>query len=455
MARPRKQTYTLEMYLKKMKNGDIDNSADTQRNFVWKPEQINGLIRTVLFDNYIPPIILAEEDNTRLHIADGGQRSAALNLFRYGNYKITSTIEDSVIPYKKKVKQSDGSYIFEDADCDIKGKTYETLPPELQKIYDEYQLETVIHEHCDSEKTAKYIKIYNQQVSMNNNQKAYTYIYNFACLINKIVENEFFINYSNFTNTEKVNASVERTVMESVMCMFHFDKWNKNTKKLAQFLNENSSKEEFNKLLDNLNCLNNVITDKTKELFNSKDCFIWLTLFEKFTGYGIDDIKFGEFLDAFISELKDKPVDDKLFYTADEKGSTKDKSVIADKLHILETLMNEYLHINEETHTTPEEFVSEMVELPIEEVKEDIDLYEKSLKDLENNTIRDGSKLLDIANRLSLLAMVAYSYKNDVDLDDWLEEYAANNNTYFMDQRKNYSHMINDFKRHQKRMAIA
>ena len=77
------------------------------------------------------------------------------------------------------------------------------------------------------------------------------------------------------------------------------------------------------------------------------------------------------------------------------------------------------------------------------------------LKDLENNTIRDGFKLLDIANRLSLLAMVAYSYKNDVDLDDWLEDYAANNNTYFVDQRKNYSHMINDFRQYQKRIAVA
>ena len=96
-----------------------------------------------------------------------------------------------------------------------------------------------------------------------------------------------------------------------------------------------------------------------------------------------------------------------------------------------------------------------MVELPIEEVKGDIDLYEESLKDLENNTIRDGSKLLDVANRLSLLAMVAYSYKNDVDLDDWLEEYAVNNNTYFIDQRKNYSYMINDFKQYQKRIAVA
>ena len=88
--------------------------------------------------------------------------------------------------------------------------------------------------------------------------------------------------------------------------------------------------------------------------------------------------------------------------------------------------------------------------------KNSIRIYmEIGLKDLENNTIRDGSKLLDVANRLSLLAMVAYSYKNDVDLDDWLEEYATNNNTYFMDQRKNYSHMVNDFTLYQKRVGMA
>ena len=453
MARPRKQTYTMEMYMKKNRNGDIDNSADTQRDFVWKAEQVNGLIRTVLLDDYIPPIILTEEESSQLHIADGGQRTAALRQFRYGNYKITSAIEDSVIPYKQKIKNEDGTYSFEDANCDIKGKTYETLPPELQKIFDEYQLETVIHEHCDSEKTAKYIKIYNQQISMNNNQKAYTYIYNFAGIINKIVENRFFIEYSDFSDNEKNKAVRERAIMESVMCMFHFEKWNKNTKKIAQFLNDNASKDEFDKLLDNIGRLNNVITNTTKTLFNSKDCFIWLTLFDKFTQYGLDDAKFGEFLDAFVNELKDKPVDEKLFYTADEKGSTKDKSVIVDKLHILETLMKEFLHIEEAV--TPESFISEMVDMPVETIKEEMDCYEETLDGLEDNTIRDGSKLLDVANRLSLLAMVAYSYKNDVDLDDWLEEYAANNNTYFVDQRKNYSHMINDFRQYQKRIAVA
>ena len=88
--------------------------------------------------------------------------------------------------------------------------------------------------------------------------------------------------------------------------------------------------------------------------------------------------------------------------------------------------------------------------------KNSIRIYmEICLKDLENNTIKDGSKLLDIANRMSLLAMIAFSYKHDVDLDEWLADYATNNNTYFVDQRKNYLHMVNDFKQYQKRIAVA
>ena len=127
---------------------------------------------------------------------------------------------------------------------------------------------------------------------------------------------------------------------------------------------------------------------------------------------------------------------------------------------MLDKLMREYLHIDEmglseETEIiTPETFVSDMVDMPVETVKEEMDFYEETLDGLENNTIRDGSKLLDTANRLSLLAMVAYSYKNDVDLDDWLEEYAKNNNTYYIDQKKNFSHMINDFNLYQKKVAI-
>ena len=54
-----------------------------------------------------------------------------------------------------------------------------------------------------------------------------------------------------------------------------------------------------------------------------------------------------------------------------------------------------------------------------------------------------------------MLAIVAYAYKNDIDLDDWMEEYASNNNTYFVDQKKNYLHMVEDVTAYNKRKAVA
>lgn len=454
MARPRKQTYTMSQYIRNVEDDYISNDADTQRVPEWKAI-VDGLAVTVLTDDYVPVIILAEEDNGQIHIVDGGSRTAAFRMIRYGNYKIKSSVENPIIQYKTMSKDENGKAVWEDAEFDIRNKTFDQFPKELQKKFDEYQVDTVVHEHCNKEKIAMYIKRYNEHKAMNANQKMFVYLPAFAEKIRDISKRNFFINNCVINDNEKDKGMLERVISETVMNMFHFEKWNKNGKKIATYLNENASEDEFNKLDSNLERLEKIITKTTKTLFNSKDSFIWLTLFDKFTQYGIDDAEFGRFLDAFISGLRNNEVDGKLFDTVDEIGSTKDKTVVATKLHILETLMREFLHIEETENVTPETFVAKMLDMPVEEVKEDIDLYEESLKDLENNTIKDGSKLLDIANRLSLLAMVAYSYKNDVDLDDWLEGYAAKNNTYFMDQRKNYSHMINDFRQYQKRVGMA
>ena len=450
MARPRRKTFTMAQYLENVRDGYITNNASTQRNPAWKPI-VDGLAVTILTDDYIPPLILSEEECGRTVIVDGGSRTAAFTMLRYGNYKIKSSVENPIVSYKKMDKDENGKVIWSDAEFDIRNKTYEQFPKELQKMFDEYQVETVIHEgNADM-----YLRRYNVHTSMNANQKMFVYLPKFAEKIRDISNRKFFINYCDINDNEKEKGMLERVISETVMTTFHFDKWNKNGKKIATYLNENASVDEFNKLDSNLERLESIITDTTKTLFNSKDSFIWLTLFDKFTQYGLDDAKFGEFLDAFISGLRNNEVDGKLFDTVDETGSTKDKSVIADKLHILETLMREFLHIEEIENVTPESFVAEMVDMPAEKVNEEMDCYEETLDSLENNTIRDGSNLLDVANRLSLLAMVAYSYKNDVDLDDWFVEYAANNNTYFIDQRKNYSHMINDFRQYQKRIAIA
>ena len=455
MARPRRQTYTMEQYLKNVNEGYISNDADTQRNPAWKPI-VDGLAVTIVTDDYIPSIILAEEDNGQTHIADGGSRTAAFMMLRYGNYKVKSSVEEPIISYKKMSKDENGKIIWEDAEFDIRNKTYDQFPKELQKKFDEYQIETVIHEHCDKNKIAMYIKRYNDHNAMNTNQKMFSYLPKFAEQVRDISKKRFFVNYSNIKDTEKEKGMLERIISESVMLMFHFDKWNKNGKKLSKYLNDNASESEFEHLNENISRLENIITDNTKILFNSRDTFIWFTLFDKFTKFGVEDNKFGDFLNAFVDDLRNKPVDGKLFDRVDDSGSTKDRGNITAKLHILETLMKEYLHIEdkEEENITTEEFISKVVDMPIETVKEEIEDYKEDLEELQRNTIRDGSKLLNVENQLSLLAMVAYAYKNDLILDDWLEDYASKNNTYYVDQSKNFHFMLKSLTEYNKRMEV-
>ena len=115
--------------------------------------------------------------------------------------------------------------------------------------------------------------------------------------------------------------------------------------------------------------------------------------------------------------------------------------------------MYEYFHVNQNALCeTVEEFISQNVDIPIDEVETDLSCYRDTLKDLEDATIKDGSRLLDERNQLSLLAMVAYSFKHDVDLDNWMLEYAKNNNTYFVDQKKNYLHMLKSFTNYMDRL---
>ena len=448
MARPRKKTFTMLQYTENVNDGYISNNFKTQRFPKWKPI-VDGLAVTILNDDYIAPIILAENEDGQTQIVDGGSRTAAYMMIRYGNYKIKSSVEDPIIKYKSMSKDEKGKVAWTDATFDIRNKTYEQFPKELQKAFDEYQVETVIHE-CNTETVAKYLRRYNIHTGMNANEKMFIYLPNFADEVREITNRNFFVHNSAFTDSEKEKGLLERVVSESVMTMFYFDKWNKNGKRLASFLNNNAQKKDFEVLNSNIERLENIITEETKSLFNNKNSFIWFTFFNQFTKLGLDDSKFAEFLHNFVNGLRNTPVDGKFFDTVDELGSTKDKLIIKEKLHILETLMKGYLHIEDTDNEVinEEEFIAEILELDKETIHNDMDFYKESLKDLKDVAIKDGSKLLQEDNNLSLLSMVVYSYKEDIDLEEWLTEYAKNNNTYFKNQRKNYFCMLNDLEKY-------
>ena len=450
MNRPRKQTYTNDMYLNKIKDGDIRNDSDTQRQFVWTNEQINELIVTVLTEDYIPPIILAEVDNSQLWIVDGGQRSASLNKFRYGDYKVTSAIENSIIPYKEKVRDSEGNIVWKDSSFDIKNKTYDKLPEELKKRFNEYQIETAIHEGCDSHRIAQLIKRYNNHTSMNTNQKAFTYIDNFAREIRDILDSKFFLNCGNYTEKERTKGVLERVVIEAIMCMFYFNDWKKQTKQAASYLNENATSADFGKFNDNAERLRYVIKDGFKELFNSKDSFIWFAIFHRFTELRLEDSLFADFLTEF-ENLKDKQVNGTTFNELDKNKGTKDKAVVGAKLDLITALMCEFFGVKSEGNDEDSvmEFLRENVNSEI--TREDLGFYTSILDDLTKN-IKD--KRLFASNKQSVIALIAYSCEADIDIDDWFEDYFDDISTFPENQTENYMNMKTDLDRYVRGVAV-
>lgn len=192
MAKIRKQTYSLEQYLKLIKAESIRTDQDCQRlSGQWNANMVNELIATVLTENYIPPIILGEETVngiTRQWIIDGLQRSSSLSLFRYANTRITKNLDEYTVTYQRKIlddngkpqRDENGEILWETVDFDIRNKTYEQLPEELKETFNSYQIECAIYQNCDQTEISKYVRKYNNHVAMNTAQKAFTYVDSFS-----------------------------------------------------------------------------------------------------------------------------------------------------------------------------------------------------------------------------------------------------------------------------------
>ncbi len=454
MSRPRKQVYTMEQYTKNVSEGYITNDADTQRNPAWKPI-VDGLAVTILTDEYIPPIILAEEESGQIHIVDGGSRTAAFRMIRFGNHKIKSSVENPIIPYKKLVKDENGKTKFEDAEFDIRNKTFEQFPKELQKKFDEYQIDTVIHENCDKEKIAMYMVRYNTRKNFTANQKQFLYVPKFAEQIRDITSRQFFINNCDIKDCEIEGGILERIAYESVMITYFIDKWNKSGNKNPLYINENATDEQFKKLNDNIARLENIVTGDTKLLFNARDSFIWFALFDKFTQTGLDDNDFRRFLAAFVDGLRDKCVDGKQFDRIDDAGSTKDKANIIAKLHILETLMNEFLHINSEDleEVDYKEFLKANVEDVVDE--NDIEMIQISANEASEE-LDENSWMLSEQNYPAYLAIVGLAFRKDIEdkLKEWLPIYVKTNQ-FIRNQQKAFLHMKESFETYLQKGMVA
>lgn len=482
----RTEPTTIGQYIDDAQNETIKTDQAVQRDFCWTNESINNLIYSAVSQKIcIPNLILAEENKSGItitYVVDGGHRTEALRRFKYSGYKITTLIRNPFVTYNKKkvdengkiVRDENGDIVLETAEFDLRKKTYDDLPDELKRQFNKCPLMTTIYQDCTSEETSSLVSIMNSHVAMNPSQKALTYIGKFANEIKRIKDSSIFLKDSTaLTENEKHKGIWERVISESVMAVFYMSEWKKDPKKMCDFLNNNSSIEQFRKIEEYFSRIapysDKIDNKEISDLFVSKDMAVWMVVFDNFAKSGLDDSKFGEFLNEFVTNMRNVEVDGITWNDLDMDKHTKDKSVLECKINHITYLMKNYLHIedkdNEENESEMENnvldesavsmasenekngendtvlaFCKENVSADIED--EDVELYEAMLDDC----VRVDTPIYNMCKN-ALIGLIGFSVREnkDEEFEDWIKDYQNGKSNFSPSQRKNFMFMKNDF----------
>ena len=191
-----------------------------------------------------------------------------------------------------------------------------------------------------------------------------------------------------------------------------------------------------------------------KDIFVKKDISAWVSVFDKFTQLNLPDEKFAEFIKAIPEKLHNVMIGDWSYDLLDKEPGTTGKKLVAQKIDTYTALMMNYLHIEDKTENnevvvatddnemTDIEFVHNTVNANITD--DDIQDY----KDYIEDTVRMSSPLYHQAYQ-ALLAMAAYVFENDCDLqfEKWVDDYSNNTYEFSKNMEENYEAMKTAFLR--------
>lgn len=490
--------YSIASINKKIENRTIRFDHPLQRESdQWSPAMKGNLVSDILQGNPLPEIVFAEQIINGTPVIwdlDGKQRCT--NCYSYANdgFKICKNIRKWKIQYLAQIRDAKGQPVLDEngfpmseyQECDIRNKKFSQLPVELQEKFLDYTFKCDQYLNCDNEDIAYHIIRYNEGKAMSKSQKGITRIgEEFAVLVKEISAMPFFREGKGYKESEAKNGTLDRVVIESVMASRYLNHWSKQQETICEYLRENASVEDFNEFQKLVIRLDAVMTEKVSVLFDSKNSFLWFGLFSRFRAMAHPDTVFIEFLTAFSEKLHEKSIDGVNFDglcrdpRTGKVKATKDKYIVLTKMELLEKLLLEFLDGWNKQVDIPvcgngqlaaldkgkcysklldggdyrndalkeEEFISEMVGIDSGDLQCDLEFYRDSLEDLLKRTMQYGNRLWQKKNQLSLLAMVVYSYQEDVDLEEWLVGYVQKNTSSGLDQRKRYRHMVTDLRR--------
>lgn len=361
----KRDTYMVSKLCNMIARGDLrDNHPQQRKSGQWSRETRDNFIVTVIKNEDFDPIKICEQLTDKgivLWLIDGLQRSTTIENYKSGKFKLGRNIYPYIIEYQEAVKDESGHITYQNTSYDLRGKAYKDLPDKLKEDFDNCPVDVVKHLDCTDEEVGRHIVRYNSGRPMVAAQKISAYMHNTAKHVKKLSGHAFFNDCANYSENADRNGTVDKVVSETVMGLNFFDVWNKNAQKIGKYLNKNATEEMFDKFGAYLDRLLEVVTPETGKLFSPKNALLWFMLFDRFNNCGLSDNKFQEFLENYDTLKKVKVEVEHEYELVKNSGeytnilsfeqidgckSTKDKGIIMDKLHILETVMNDFLHIN-------------------------------------------------------------------------------------------------------------
>lgn len=516
--RTKSTSYSIESLSKQLRQHRLRDNHPLQRTSgQWNLLTKSELISDILQGNSLLQIVISEEIKagiTMHWLIDGKQRSTNLKDYLEDGFAISKNVQRYMIEYQTDKTDEDGNVILnedgfpipESKTFDIRGKKFSQLPEELQDKFKDYQVPVMLNLNCTKKDIAYDIARFNRCRPMNVSQSGWLGLEeSYAEYVDKILKMDFFkvdCDKSSYSNTNIKNGSLRRVIIEAIMTSKYLSHFDKDFGKMCIYLTENANESVFIDFYLTLEKLSNVLKGDTSDIFNNKNSFLWFALFDKFIEYGVEDDKFNDFIQEFKETLHSKEIDGVTYDCLNGQKGTKDRSSVTKRFNHLLTLMKEYLHIedsiegsesdvieddlfdtevveesddkkpiiaevteysaigNKEIERVSGEVVDkdtlEFVKMCVDDGVTDADIldYEEDL-DVVTLDVDNNSKLLDGVNHKSLIALIAYAYKIDEDIDDWFKDYFKRTNTYEIDQKRNYLHMRNDFIRFNKKGATA
>lgn len=355
------ESVSVEMYLGKIHDRQIRLDYPLQRSDEqWPSERKGNFIVSVINGDGILPLILCEQprktangDFVDTWVIDGKQRTTVLDAFINGLFRISKNVEEPIISYQDIKRDENGNVICDDGGSpvyqfeqfDVRGKKFADLPKFIQDKIKGYNFRYDLYLGCTSKDIERHIRRFNASQPMNGSQIGITHLgTQFGIYVQKIAKKDFF--KDTFNNSTKRKDYDKHLIVEAIMMINFFDSWSKKSDQISDYIKNNGTKEIFDQFADFVDRIDVILNPETRKLFSVKDSPVWFKLFARFDKLGLDDDKFGEFLDEFVSNLSSREINGTTWTDLEALRSTKDMKTITNKYNYIEAAMFEYLGVN-------------------------------------------------------------------------------------------------------------